>query len=78
MHVGEEPSLHVAALILLRASDHVGNVTTETGIMCSRKDVTWYIHEIVFLYTWTPVSVGNMFQDLPWLREIAINTKRYI
>jgi len=79
MHVGKEPSLHVvAALVLLRASNHVGNVTMETGIMCSRKDVTWYIHEIVFLYMRTPASVGNTFQDLPRLCETADNTERYI
>ena len=41
MHVGKEPSLYVvAALVLLWASDHVGDVATETGTMCSRKDVT--------------------------------------
>jgi hypothetical protein len=41
MHVGKEPSLYVvAALVLLWASDPVGNVATKTGIMCSRKDVT--------------------------------------
>jgi len=79
MHVGKEPSLHVvAALVLLRASNHVGNVTTETGIMCSRKDVTWYTQEIVFLCTQTPVSVGNMFQDLRRLCETTDNTERYI
>ena len=55
MHVGKEPSLYiVAALVLLRASDHVGNVATETGIMCSRKDVIWHTHEIVFLYRRMP------------------------
>jgi len=25
-----------------------------------------------------PVSKGNTFQDLPWLREIADNIERYI
>jgi hypothetical protein len=55
MHVGKEPFLCiVAALVLLRASDHVGNVAAETGIMCSKRDVTWHTHEIVFLYRWIP------------------------
>jgi hypothetical protein len=30
------------------------------------------------MYSCAPVSTGNMFQDLPWLREIADNTKCYI
>jgi hypothetical protein len=30
------------------------------------------------LYRHAPVSVGNMFQDLPRLRETADNTKDYI
>jgi len=30
------------------------------------------------LYRQAPVSAGNMFQDLPWLRETADNTEDYI
>jgi len=29
-------------------------------------------------YRRTPVSAGNMFQDLPWLRETTDNTKSYM
>jgi hypothetical protein len=30
------------------------------------------------MYRCSPVSTGNMFQDLPRLRETADNTERYI
>jgi hypothetical protein len=76
--VDKEPSLYVvAALVLLRASDHVGYVAAETGIMCSRQGVTWH-HRIVFQYRRTPISMVNMFQDLPRLCETADNTERYV
>jgi hypothetical protein len=79
MHVCKETSLYVAAaLVLLWASDHVGNVATETGIMCSWKEVTWHTHEIVSLYRGTPVSAGNTFKDLPRLQETVDNTERYV
>jgi hypothetical protein len=29
------------------------------------------------MYSSAPVSTGNTFQDLPWLRETADNTERY-
>jgi hypothetical protein len=32
----------------------------------------------VFIMKVCPISMGNMFQDLLWLCEIADNTKRYI
>jgi hypothetical protein len=51
MHVGQEPSFYVvAALVLFWASDYVQNVATEKGIVCSRKDVSRYTHEVVFLH----------------------------
>jgi len=79
MHVGKEPSLYVvAALMLLQASDHVGNVAAETGIMCSRKDIIWHTHEIVFLYRRSPVLAGNTFQDQLRLRETEDITERCI
>ena len=79
MHVGKEPSLYVvAALMLLQASDHVGNVAAETGIMCSRKDIIWHTHEIVFLYRRSPVLASNTFQDQLRLRETEDITERCI
>jgi hypothetical protein len=30
-----------------------------------------------YSYRWTPVSAGDMFQDLLWSRETADNTERY-
>ena len=34
--------------------------------------------EHFFIYSWTPFSAGNTFQDLPRLCETAENTERYI
>ena len=52
--------------------------------VCAGAFIYIYTHTYIYIQTHThtqrrtPVSAGNMFQDLPRLRETADNTKRYI